>query len=62
MNDLNTEVDYGMLGLYQSEKDSQYIIRGIVCLGSKSFEDFESSIHSNTDFEGTKIHKINVSN
>lgn len=37
MNGLNTEVDYGMVGLYQSEKDKQFIIRGIVCLGSKTF-------------------------
>lgn len=34
--ELNPEIDYGILGLYKSEKDKKTIIRGLVCIGSKS--------------------------
>lgn len=38
MDELDTEVDYGTLGLFLSEKDKKYFIRGVISLGSKSVE------------------------
>ena len=43
--DLVTNLDYGFLGLYQ-QKDNSYFVRGIMCLGSKSFEEFEAVLFS----------------
>lgn len=51
-----------MLGLFQSEKDGQFIIRGIICLGSKPYEEFENAMKANNDFEEFKIHKVNTAN
>ena len=59
---LVTNTDYGIIGRYKQQKDNNFIIRGIICLGSKSFEDFESSCFKNMEEPEFKIHKIDVAN
>lgn len=58
---LNPEIDYGILGLYQSEKDKKYIIRGLICLGSKTIEELESRLQRQ-EFLDIKLHKVDTKN
>ena len=41
-----TNVDYGIVGVYQHENDKHYIVRGVLCLGSKNFSDLNSDMES----------------
>lgn len=34
-------VDYGFLGIYQTEKDRHHRLQGLICLGSHSFEELQ---------------------
>lgn len=39
-------VDYGIVGVYQHENDKHYLVRGILCLGSKNFNELKNDMES----------------
>ena len=41
-----TNLDYGIVGVYQHENDKNYIVRGVLCLGSKNFNDLKTDMES----------------
>lgn len=54
---LKGNVDYGFLGVYQNEKDKLYQIRGMICLGSKPFEDLQKDFESSIELKELNLHK-----
>jgi len=39
-------LDYGIVGVYQHENDKHYLVRGILCLGSKNFNELKNDMES----------------
>lgn len=55
-----TNVDYGIVGVYQHENDKHFIVRGVLCLGSKNFNDLKSDMESSVELREWKIAKIDI--
>ncbi len=53
-------IDYGFLAIYQNqnEKDRHYLLQGLICLGSHSFEEFNEEIQKNSELRGFKALKV----
>lgn len=49
-----------MIGLYQQQQDRRFMIRGILCVGSRSFEELENSWKNSINGTDCKLHKIDV--
>jgi hypothetical protein len=57
-----TSVDYGIVGVYQHENDKHYIVRGVLCLGSKNFNELKNDMESSVELREWKVGRIDVSN
>lgn len=53
-------IDYGIVGVYQHENDKHYLVRGILCLGSKNFNELKNDMESSVELREWKICKIDI--
>jgi hypothetical protein len=49
------------MGIYLNDKNRKYSMQGIICLGSKSFEDFMDETEKISTFKSYRINKIDIS-
>lgn len=59
---LKLNVDYGFLGIYLNEKDRQYRLQGLVCLGSHPFEQFVDQMTKIAELRPFKVSRVDVVN